>query len=148
MYCEDQILLLKHFNWGEITLHLDATGSVVRKIDKEQKKFLYYAITIKHPEAKSPIPIAEMLTSDHTNVEISHFLSKWLYAAKQVLNKEFIPAHIEIDFSWAMLHGVCRSFNQVNLVEYLTSCWELNATNNFPIRDRPGPWSRPRSRQK
>ena len=138
MYCEDQILLLKHFNWGEITLHLDATGSVVRKIDKEQKRFLYYAITIKHPEAKiSPIPIAEMLTSDHTNVEISHFLSKWLYAAKQVLNKEFIPAHIEIDFSWAMLHGVCRSFNQVNLEEYLTSCWELNATNNFPmIRSR------------
>ena len=40
-----------------------------------------------------------MLSSDHTDVEISHFLSKWLYATKQVPNQEFISAHIEIDFS-------------------------------------------------
>ena len=132
MYSEDQILILKHFNWGNITLHLDATGSVVRKLDKEQKTFQYYAITIKHPEAKiSPIPLAEML-SDHTNVEISHFLSKWLYDANKILNKQFNPAHIEIDFSWAMLHSTCRSFNQISLEEYLTSCWKMNATNNFP----------------
>ena len=66
MYSEDQMLLLKHFNWDNIILHLDATGSVVRKLDKEQKTFLYYAITIKHPEAKiSPIPLAELLISDH-----------------------------------------------------------------------------------
>ena len=39
MYCEDQILLLKHFNWGEITLHLDATGSVVRKLIKNKRDF-------------------------------------------------------------------------------------------------------------
>ena len=92
MYCEDQILLMKHFNWGEITLHLDATGSVVRKIDKEQKKFIYYAITIKHPEAKiSPIPIAEMLTSDHTNVEISHFLSTgYMQQNKYLIKNSFL----------------------------------------------------------
>ena len=33
MYCEDQILLLKHFNWDEITFHLNSTGSMVRKIE-------------------------------------------------------------------------------------------------------------------
>ena len=32
-----------------------------------------------------------------------------------------------------MLHDVCRSFNQVNLEEYHTSCWELNATDNFQM---------------
>ena len=80
MYSEEQMLLLKHFKWDKITLHFDATGSVVRKIDKEQKTFLYYALTVRHPNAIiSPIPLAEMLSSDHTNVEISHFLNKWLY---------------------------------------------------------------------
>ena len=44
MYSEEQMLLLKHFKWDKITLHFDATGSVVRKIDKEQKTFLYCAL--------------------------------------------------------------------------------------------------------
>ena len=35
-----------------------------------------------------------------------------LYTTKKVLNKAFSPAHIEIDFSWAMLHSICYSFNQ------------------------------------
>ena len=67
------------------------------------------------------------------NVEISHFLSKWLYDTNKILNKQFNPAHIEIDFSWAMLHSTCRSFNQISLEEYLTTCWKMNATNNFPM---------------
>ena len=72
LYSEEQILLLKQFQSKRIFLHLDATGSVVRKLDKGQKLFLYYALTIRHPEAKiSPIPLAEMLSSDHTNVEIT-----------------------------------------------------------------------------
>ena len=44
--------------------------------------------------------IAEMLSSEQTMVEISHFLSNRICIAKKVLNKEFTPTHIEIDFSW------------------------------------------------
>ena len=59
MYTEEQIFLLKHFTF-------DANGC---KIDKAQKAFLYFASTIRHPEAKlSPIPIAEMLGSEQTMV--------------------------------------------------------------------------------
>ena len=84
----------------------------MRKIDKEQKLFLYYALTIIHPEAKlRPIPLAEILSSDQTNVEMSHFLTKWIYTDGKVLNTEFTIPLIEIDFSWAMLHSICQSFN-------------------------------------
>ena len=58
---------------------------------------------MSHPEAKtSPIPLADMISSEHTNVEIGHFLSKWFYNVKKVLNKDTIITHVEVDFSWAM----------------------------------------------
>ena len=55
----------------------------------------------------SPIPLAEMISSAHTNVEIAYFLSKWLYDVKQVLHKDTTESLVEVDFSWAMLHSVC-----------------------------------------
>ena len=72
-----------------------------------------------------------MLSSDHTNVEISHFLNKWLYATKKVLNKAFSPANIEIDFSWPMLHSICYSFNQESLDKYLSNCWQINTKQDI-----------------
>ena len=74
MYCEEQLVFLKLIEKSKLKLHLDATGSVVRKLDRDEKNFLYYALTLQHPIAKiSPIPLAEMLTNEQTNVEITHF---------------------------------------------------------------------------
>ena len=39
------------------------------------------------------------------------------------------PAHIEVDFSWAMLHSACQSFNHENLENYLKSCWQITNTS-------------------
>ena len=134
---EDSIsvpLILKSIDKTKLSLHLDATGSVVRKIDRDQKKFLYYALTLKHPIMKiSPIPLAEMLSSSHTNVEITHFLHKWSYDVKLVLNHEICPAHIEVDFSWVMLHSICRIFNKEQLEDYLDACWDFihNSAHKF-----------------
>ena len=73
-YCEEQIAFLKLIGKSKFKLHLDSTGSVVRKLECNQKNFLYYAPTLQHPLAKiSPIPLAEKLTSEQTNVDISHF---------------------------------------------------------------------------
>ena len=134
MYSEEQLLILKSIDKNKLTLHLDATGSVVRKIDRDQKLFLYYALTLRHPQMKiSPIPVAEMLSSNHTNVEITHFLHKWSYDVKLVLNHEICPDHIEVDFSWAMLHSICKIFNKEQLVDYLDACWYFvhNSQSNF-----------------
>ena len=130
MFSEEQILLLKQLDWSKVSLNLDATGSVFRKIDKNQKAFLYYALTIRHPNGKtSPMPLAEMLSSDHMNTEISHFLNKWLYAVKSIINKNFAPNHVEVDFSWAMLHSVCQSFKRDNLEGNLNICWGMTKSS-------------------
>ena len=84
LYSEEQILLLKYLEKWCLTLHFDATGSVIRKLDKFQKNILYYTLSVKHPEARvSPIPLAEMISSEQTNVEISNFLNRWLYDVKK-----------------------------------------------------------------
>ena len=38
---EEQFLLLKLLDWSKVSFYLDATGSVVQKIDEHQKAFLY-----------------------------------------------------------------------------------------------------------
>ena len=81
-------------------------------------RILYYALVVRHPQI-SPLPLAEMLTNDHTNVEITHFLSKRSYNLKKVLNKETTISQVEVDFSWPMLHSVCNCFNTQSLDLYL-----------------------------
>ena len=45
---------------------------------------MYYALSVKHPEARvSPIPLAEMISSEQTNVEISNFLSDGYMMSKK-----------------------------------------------------------------
>ena len=125
LHTEEQISIIKKIPSENFTLHLDATGSVIRKLDKTHKSSLYYALTIKHPFSKvSPIPLAEMISSDQTNVEITNFLLKWRYNVKKVLKKDITPTHIEVDFSWPMLHSTCNAFNSQSLEIYLTNCWE------------------------
>ena len=65
MYTEEQILQFRNPQQNNLILHLDATGSVIRKIDKIHKQILYYALVVRHPEAHtSPVPLAEMLSAN------------------------------------------------------------------------------------
>ena len=67
MYTEEQINVLKLFQNTSVVLHLDATGSIVRKIYISQKKVFYYALTVRLPEfSTSPIPLYEMISTSHS----------------------------------------------------------------------------------
>ena len=130
MYCEEQLFFLKLIEKSKLKLHLDATGSVVRKLDRDEKNFLYYALTLQHPIAKiSPIPLAEMLTNEQTNVEITHFLNRWYYDVRRILNRDICPSQVEVDFSWALLHSICKIFNRQHLEDYLNTCWQYIQTS-------------------
>ena len=54
----------------------DATGTIIA-LPKEQGKLptvYYYALVLKHPiSGRSPIPVAELITSDHTVLSIRFF---------------------------------------------------------------------------
>lgn len=74
------VKLLNEFLQHPTTVHIDATGTVVRKTEDDSKRVLYYALVIPIPEALKQdkdwateenrdggtvIPISEMITADH-----------------------------------------------------------------------------------
>ena len=80
MYGSKQIDLLKLIKNSAIILNLDATGSLISKPPFTKNKIYYYALTLQHSENSiSLVPVAEMISNDHSTAEISHFLNKWYY---------------------------------------------------------------------
>lgn len=55
---------------GSPILHLDATGSVVRKAAQEDKRVFYYAGVIKTNNNSRVCPITEMVICMHDSVSI------------------------------------------------------------------------------
>ena len=49
--------------------------------------------------------------------------------SKKVTNKLIVPNHIEVDYSWAMLHSVCNSFCKETLENYLNT-WQYIQTHS------------------
>ena len=126
LYSQNQIALFKLFQKKDIVLNLDATGSLISKPSKVTNKIYYYALTLQHPEfCISPIPVAEMISSDHGTAEISHFLNKWVLTSKLVLHKALNITQVEMDYSWAMMHSTCIAFNKISIMSYLDKCWEF-----------------------
>ena len=131
LYTEEQINFLKSFKKTSIILHLDATGSIVRRIEPSQKKVFYYALTVQHPTyTTSPVPLAEMISSSHTSAEISYFLHKWFLDAKKILCGNFNIGQIEVDFSWALIRSTCNVFLNCNIESYLDTCWNCSGLNS------------------
>ena len=126
MYTSKQIQLLKFIKNKAVVLNLDATGSLISKPPSCSNKIYYYALTMQHPEySTSPIPVAEMISSDHGTAEISHFLNKWCLSAKLVINRDLQINKVEMDYSWAMIHSTCSAFNKFTILNYLQNCWRF-----------------------
>lgn len=64
MYTETgRNILVQHLRRkAPLTLHLDATGNVARKVPSQTKIFLYYAITLRGGGQNAPpLPVCEKL---------------------------------------------------------------------------------------
>ena len=127
--CYKQMEILNFVDRKCIVLNLDATGSLFSKPPYCSKKVFYYALTIQHPEfSTSPIPLAEMISSDHSTAEISHFLNKWCSSIKLFNNTDLKVKEVVIDFSWALIHITCLAFNKFTILSYLQNCWNPSIT--------------------
>ena len=88
IYTKYQINVIKSSMNRRVILHLDATGSVIRKLDSPKKVFSY-ALTLRQPEVRtSPMPLGEMISAGHTAAEIPYFLHQWSLSAKKILGSE------------------------------------------------------------
>ena len=81
MVSKDQLELLKFMRKTvkPLIAHLDATGSVVRKLPLENVNIFLYAVVVSSPiKGEPPIPIGEFLLSDQTKASISFALNAFL----------------------------------------------------------------------
>ena len=59
--------------------------------------------SLQHPElCTSPVPVAEMISSDQGTSEMTHFLNKWILTSKLILHKDINIDQVEMDYSWPL----------------------------------------------
>ena len=78
MICfNDASVRLYHEMAKHCPLFCDATGTIVSvpNVGCNKVTVYYYALVVKHPvNGKAPIPVAELITSDHTVFSLCYFM--------------------------------------------------------------------------
>ena len=79
---------------------------------------------VKHPEnGKAPVPVAELITNDHTVLSVCYF-TETFHCAEGLLfgfNSMVKPQQLIIDRSRILLLSIIRVYNLESLQDYLES---------------------------
>ena len=124
MFGEQQIMLankIAEIKEKSIVWHLDATGSLVRKISSAP--VYLYALVVPVPIIGEPcLPLLEWLSDAHDASTLSSTLLAWWTKVRSFI----IPANtIVLDFSWALMHTVALVFNSMTLDKQLNLQWSF-----------------------
>ena len=135
MYREAELRTLE----GEkrIILHMDATGSIVRKPqDIKCKRILYHVILTKVNTVT--IKLAHMITCEQDLPSIKNFLCRYKYFVmeKSTRRKKWpIADAIVIDWSWVYIHAILEEWNQMSITRYLNIMYDYCDKGTIPPRD-------------
>lgn len=96
-----------------ITLHLDATGSVMSRIPNQTKRILYYALVLPgNGKNMPPLPVSEMASNQHSIPTLVFWQMETLRKLSQITTRKV--HQVETDFSWALIGSVLLAFNKVS----------------------------------
>ena len=109
MFCQEQLEIVKKLE-KPFVAHFDATGSLIRE---NGKRILIYALCAMVPLHKiKALPILEFVSDEHDRKAIKVPLNLWKEEALKIIE---LPEILITDFSWALLHSVSESFNDIPL---------------------------------
>lgn len=112
-------------------LYFDATGTIV---SMRNMTILYYSLVVQHPSSKEPpVPVAEMLSSEHSITAITFFLEcfKREEAVVYGFHNVITPKKIVIDRSTVLLQSCLRVFNLETISDYVHRCFRIvNGSGN------------------
>jgi hypothetical protein len=113
MYSPQQVNFVAYGK--DLDMYLDATGAGF-----SEKKALLYSLVAKAKHSTVPsVVVAELIMERHKAVEISTFLDSFVSDVRQIKPKGIIADSITVDFSYAMINAVSRSFNEENILHYI-----------------------------
>jgi len=91
-----------------VTVHVDATGSVVSCISG-QKSTYYYCVLL----ADSNLPVLDILSSCHETAWIYGMLLSYNSFVRRVNNGRLVTRRYDVtDFSYALMHAFIQAFNE------------------------------------
>lgn len=126
MYTEAGVRIY-HNQVSDSTLFCDATGTITSMSNNNQSRLLYYALVFGSSTNKSPVAVAEFISSEHSVFAVSHFLESFRYSEGLMYNFKNIrmPAHVVIDRSLVLLLSFLRVYNSETLSDFLHRCFRL-----------------------
>lgn len=112
----------------EITLHVDATGTIVSAPEGVEKRIYYYVASIALPledgGPKMLFPVSEMISSAHDAFTIETWLRKFKDEFSRQVGSWTPPAHFVTDFSFAILNAVSSGLNNEDLIDYVNRIYD------------------------
>lgn len=117
-----QAIIYKDINKNYSRLSIDATGSLIKKIQRTSLKllsgdiFLYEAVV---NEGYGQIPVTQMISEKHDSVTISYWLDMWLRSGLKP------PNEATSDYSRALLIAMCKSFCNLSFQSYIDKCYSV-----------------------
>ena len=102
-------------------LHLDCTGSVVRRIPQQSAPFLYCGVM-----ADSNIPAFEFLTTRHDAVWLGGLMQLFVRDVRACNGGRTVTVrHVVTDFSYAIIHAVLSAFNNMDFNAYVRTTYAV-----------------------
>ncbi|KAF0768249.1 ULP PROTEASE domain-containing protein [Aphis craccivora] len=137
IFSEEQLMILNKLK--PVTLHVDATGTVIRpttlKKKKQEKRLLYYAAVIKANDHM--MPVAEFVSTDQSTTAISSWLYAFkLFATERGFDLSDLIANVTSDFSTAIIKSLAQTFNECkDVIDYLDQCYDYLYVNK-PMKSK------------
>lgn len=119
---------------NSVTIHMDATGNIVKQPSTTAKRAFYYAavIAIKtniNDKHASVYPVTELVSTSHTTDDVGMWLRKFRHFATSEFKQWPVFNRCVTDESWVQLHAICEDWNLMSFTNYIieTHKWAENA---------------------
>uniref|UniRef100_V5G888 NOF-FB transposable element associated protein n=1 Tax=Anoplophora glabripennis TaxID=217634 RepID=V5G888_ANOGL len=104
-------------------IYFDATGGIVRKPNKNCKRVYLYSAVIPLRHSKRIFPIFEMFSASHYSKTIYKIFYDFRTYCEEKSKWPIFKA-VVTDFSFANIHAIIKSCNQMSLIQYLETCYK------------------------
>lgn len=109
----------------DVTIHIDATGNIVKQPAMNHKRAFYYAgvVALKtnaNDKHCSVFPVTELVSTSHTTDDVGLWLRKFRHFVTHELKQWPVFTRVVTDESWVQLHAICQDWNLMTFPNYIT----------------------------
>lgn len=117
IFSKEQLMILQSL--PDVILHLDATGSIIRKPFPDSKRVYYCAGVVQVTTNNTVCAVMEMVTCNHDAISIASWLFNFKCYFLSNKNKWPVFRKVVVDFSFAYINAINLAWNNIDMASYL-----------------------------